>query len=71
MLCKIINEITNTPNKGILKSADTRTRRKHGNIFHIMTKNSNNTYSFFPYTISQWSDLPEALVDSDTVHICL
>ncbi len=51
MLCKIINEIANVPNKQILLPGNTRTRSKHGHKFHIMTKNTNEyKCSFFHKT---------------------
>ncbi len=43
MLCKLINEIANVPNKEILISSDTRTRSKHVHQFHKMAKILTNT----------------------------
>ncbi len=56
MLDKVLNEIAHVLNTKILISADIRTRSKHEDKFHIMTKNIDKyKYSFFSRTISQYS----------------
>ena len=48
--------------------ADLRTSKTQQQTFrHIFTSKDTYIYSFFPYTDTQWNNLPESCIQSQTV----
>ncbi|KAK3090224.1 hypothetical protein FSP39_010191 [Pinctada imbricata] len=70
MMYKITHALVAIPSNTILIPPDTRTRKQHTHTFrHIQTSKDSYRYSFFPYTITQWNQLPAPVILSPSVDI--
>ena len=65
---KIINGLASVETEDILTPADSRTRKNHSFKFkHLEANCDSYRYSFFPATISSWSNLPFGIEKVDSV----